>query len=121
MTAVEPPARVFGEWDAPITEDGVPIAVPVDRICMNCRERFQPGDNGAIMPNGFAQHRECGLRSVMGGIGHLVDHAHYCRSDHGPDAGFSYRQSALLVWQTICERRPVTRDDLERLRATHEG
>ena len=34
---------------------------------------------------------------VIGGIGHLIDHAHFCRSDAGPDAGLDYRTSALLV------------------------
>ena len=42
-------------------------------------------------------HRECMLRNVMGGIGHLMDHAHFCTGQHDPDAGLSYRQSALLV------------------------
>jgi hypothetical protein len=84
---------------------------------MQCRETFRAGDNGAIMPNGFAQHRECALRSALGGIGHLVDHARYCASDHGPDAGLTSRQSALLVWRVICDRVPVTVHDLERLRA----
>jgi hypothetical protein len=53
------------------------------------------------MPSGFAQHRECSLRSVMGGIGHIVDHARYCHGDLGTDAGLPYRVSALLVWMHL--------------------
>ena len=42
-------------------------------------------------------HRECGLREVIGGIGHLIAHEYWCRQKHDPDAGLTYRQSALLV------------------------
>jgi hypothetical protein len=41
-------------------------------------------------------HRACSLRSVVGGIGHLLDHDHFCMGV-GPDAGLDYRTSALLV------------------------
>jgi hypothetical protein len=37
------------------------------------------------------------LREVMGGIGHLLDHDHFCVERHDPDAGLPYRLSALLV------------------------
>ena len=40
-------------------------------------------------------HRECGLRAGMGGIGHLLDHHHFCPQD--TDAGLDYRTSALMV------------------------
>jgi hypothetical protein len=43
------------------------------------------------------QHPECGLRMALGGIGHLTNHAHWCLEMHDPDAGLSYRESALLV------------------------
>jgi hypothetical protein len=42
-------------------------------------------------------HRACMLRSVIGGIGHLLDHAHFCGVLRDPDAGLDYRTSALLV------------------------
>jgi hypothetical protein len=42
-------------------------------------------------------HRVCLLRNVMGGIGHLTDHEHWCSEMHDPDMGLSYYESALLV------------------------
>jgi hypothetical protein len=42
-------------------------------------------------------HRECLLRAVLGGIGHLEDHAYWCTQVHDPDGGRTYRQSAILV------------------------
>lgn len=42
-------------------------------------------------------HRECLLREVMGGIGHLIAHDHWCTEKQDPDAGLTYRQSAKLV------------------------
>ena len=118
-----PPVQAFGTWDAPATDDAVWLdEVPTHLRCMNCRENFRPGDHGAIMPTGFAQHRECALRSVMGGIGHLVDHERYCHGEHGPDAGLTYRQSAWLVWGHVTkERAPVTVEELEALRRIEHG
>jgi hypothetical protein len=114
-----PPVRAFGVWDAPMTDGAVWLdSPPTDMICTLCREAFKPDDNGAIMPTGFAQHRECGLRSVWGGIGHHVDHARYCKGELGTDAGLTYRQSALLVWRTFVDRRPVTEAELEELRGS---
>lgn len=112
--------RAFGEWDAPVTDGAEWLdAAPTDLTCMGCQEHFQPGDNGAIMPNGFAQHRECSLRTSMGGIGHLVDHEHYCRG-LGPDAGLSMRLSSVLVWRHFVNGHRFSRADLEAFRAHQE-
>lgn len=110
-------AGVFGVWDAPVTDELDPIPTPVGERCMHCREQIAEGDNGAVMPFGhFVQHRECSLRSVMGGIGHHIDHARYCAGEFGTDAGLSYRRSALLVWQLLIERKRITEANLEHLR-----
>jgi hypothetical protein len=109
--------QAFGTWDAPVTDDAEWLPeVPTDLRCMFCRELFRDGDSGAIMPTGFAQHRECSLRSVMGGIGHRVDHARYCRGPLGTDGGLTYRQSAWLVWRHLTSGPPVTEEELEVLR-----
>lgn len=82
---------------------------------MGCHERFVEGDSGAIMLSGYAQHRECSLRAVRGGIGHLVNHAKYCGQQGDPDAGLGYRKSALLVW-AYQMGAAVTEKTLERAR-----
>lgn len=110
-----PPVQVFGVWDAPMTDDSVEIPVPRGVACMYCRETFEPDDNGAIMPTGFAQHRECGLRGVIGGIGHLVNHSRYCGGELGPDAGLGFRQSALLVWRHHVDGARVAEGELDAL------
>lgn len=46
-------------------------------------------------------HWQCALREVMGGIGHLIAHDHWCGPQGDPDAGLTYRQSALLVAEYI--------------------
>jgi hypothetical protein len=89
--------RVFGVWDAPVTDDDVPIATPAGNVCAWCEEPVREGDSGRITDTGLTVHRECSLRTVMGGIGHLVDHERYCHGI-GPDAGLSRRASSLLVW-----------------------
>lgn len=65
-------------------------------VCAHCREPILADEDRADIIT-MDVHRECALRSVLGGIGHLLDHAHFCRSDLGPDAGLDYRTSALLV------------------------
>lgn len=91
--------QVFGGWDASATDEDIPIDTPVGNICMHCEEAIEDGDAGRITPTGLTEHRECSLRSVMGGIGHHVDHDRYCKTD--PDAGLSRRQSSILVWQFL--------------------
>ena len=64
------------------------------RLCELCGEPCsQPFEGTPLMHT----HRECGLREVMGGIGHLIAHEYWCTQKHDPDAGLSYRHSALLT------------------------
>jgi hypothetical protein len=64
--------------------------------CSLCNEPMgnEPSTNGNPA---FPMHRACGLRSALGGIGHLIAHEHWCLQRGDPDAGLTYRQSALLV------------------------
>jgi hypothetical protein len=58
---------------------------------------------GGLIQLGINAHRECLLRSVLGGIGHLIAHDYWCTQRNDPDAGLTYRQSALLTaaWTEI--------------------
>jgi hypothetical protein len=49
-------------------------------------------------------HRECALRNVIGGIGHLTDHYLWCTINKDPDGGMTYRASAILVDKWVRER-----------------
>lgn len=42
-------------------------------------------------------HRACALCAATGGIGHMLDHEHFCVRLGDPDAGLDYRTSALLT------------------------
>lgn len=65
-------------------------------ICAYCNEPILfVKDRANIMS--MDCHRECSLRTVLGGIGHLLDHAHFCKGELGSDAGLDYRTSALMV------------------------
>lgn len=70
-------------------------------ICAHCQEPILPGEDLAEITIADSAatnaHRECTLRIVLGGIGHLIDHAHFCGGELGPDAGLDYRTSALMV------------------------
>jgi hypothetical protein len=69
--------------------------VKESEVCALCSEPIEHDDELAPIIN-MVVHRECSLRSVLGGIGHLIDHAHFCHGK-GPDAGLDYRTSALMV------------------------
>lgn len=65
-------------------------------MCDHCQEPILQGEEIANIITMDA-HRECSLRSVLGGIGHLIDHAHFCKGMGDPDAGLDRRTSALMV------------------------
>lgn len=86
---------------------------PLGEKCMWCHEEIVPGDSGSSMPQmkggydgipatveiGF-QHKECGLRQVLGSYKHLTGNCPGDGSCHAePDDGMTLRQDALAVWE----------------------
>lgn len=65
--------------------------------CVLCYETITDGQESRPINDGMFAHRECLLRSVLGGIGHLENHEMYCIGMRDPDGGRTYRQSALEV------------------------
>jgi hypothetical protein len=120
-------ARAFGTffgspWPSGICDEGRQVETPVGEPCEMCGEAIQVFDRGSFIgamrgeegnwvPILAPVHRECSLRSVMGGIGHLQNHLTWCLERHDPDAGFSYRQSALMVWDWIADHGFPTREE----------
>ena len=71
--------------DGPVVDDDVVVVRPDD-----------------VQPLGIGvAHRACLLRNVLGGIGHLTDHARWCGQEGDPDAGLTYHESALRVWAWV--------------------
>jgi len=84
------------------------MAAPTTDICPMCDEEIEDGE--PFDPMGFNTeqhkgvkmvHRDCLLRSVMGGIGHHEDHFYWCLQMHDPDGGRTYRQSAREVAEMV--------------------
>lgn len=73
------PSGVRAPGGAPVPENAPTSCLLCDTWCLE----------------GF--HRSCMLRSVSGGIGHLLDHHRFCVVDGDPDAGMTYRDSARCV------------------------
>jgi hypothetical protein len=113
----------FGEpWPSGICydEDGRLIEemrkpVPVGEKCFCCDEVLAEGDQGKScgpLPAPFPgaapaqlahQHKECGLRQVIGPIAHLERRCH-CHGGEGNDTpGLTRRQDALAVWAWVQE------------------
>jgi hypothetical protein len=105
----------FGDpWPSGICDEGTQVPTPIGEPCEMCGETIESYDRGSFvgvmrgeegnLVGALAPvHRECSLRSVLGGIGHLQNHARWCVGRHDPDAGLSYRESALRVWHWVSE------------------
>lgn len=71
--------------------------------CVYCDEPVR-GEAGALvhtMEGPRHTHWKCGLREVVGGIGHLIAHDYWCVQRHDPDAGLTRFQSAQLVFTWV--------------------
>lgn len=81
-------------------------------ICVLCGEFINSNDETSPIkvvtidstPSEGLMHRECALRNVLGGIGHLTDHYLWCVTCKDPDGGHTYRESALLVDEWVRQR-----------------
>lgn len=79
--------------------------------CTLCEEPIADWTTSVEIGRDLA-HRECVLRNVLGGIGHLLDHPHWCLQVHDPDGGMTYRESALAVDQWVHDRAKEYVNDL---------
>lgn len=95
----------FGEpWPSGICDMGRRVPAPIGRPCVHCSEAIEADQQGSFTytPGGpLPVHKECSLRSVVGGIGHIEDHAYWCVTMGDPDGGRTLRQSALEVWAWV--------------------
>lgn len=74
-----------------MTDNVVPLHAPTCALC------DEPMDGEPSASRIQPMHRACTLRSSIGGIGHVIAHQYWCLNRHDPDAGLTFRQSALLV------------------------
>jgi hypothetical protein len=85
-------------------------------LCAMCNESVVVDPSSTVIQTDEGprkMHRVCGLREVVGGIGHLLDHDHFCRNMGSPDAGLDYFTSALMV-DVWVQRKGVPNVDGER-------
>lgn len=113
----------FGEpWPSGVCDYGTQVETPIGDPCELCGEAVGPfdqgnfigsmrGEEGEWVPIFAPVHRECSLRGVLGGIGHLRNHGVWCSERHDPDGGLTYRQSALLVWDWVADHGFPTRPE----------
>ncbi len=93
-------------WPSGICDENTRVDTPVGERCAFCSEPIAEDDQGSFVGTGSGpapMHRECSLRSAVGGIGHLTNHAYWCGEQGDPDGGLSARQSALMVWNWVAD------------------
>jgi hypothetical protein len=107
----------FGDaWPSGVCDEGHQVDTPVGQACVLCEEEVVDGDQGnfigTLEPPYFGPvHRECSLRSVLGGIGHITNHLKWCVAAHDPDALLGYRRSAQLVWSWVADNGFPTQEE----------
>ena len=101
----------FGEpWPSGVCDEGERVQTPVGEDCAYCTVPIGPDDQGSLIwwldeasAYQVPVHKECSLREVLGGIGHLTNHLRWCVGEHDPDAGLTRRESSLKVWAWVSE------------------
>lgn len=100
------------DWRAPVCEDDANrIPVPLGSTCFQCGELIDEDDQGCAYPSVVAgpdgepvsggliyDHRECGMRSILGCSAHLRGEGH--------DHDLPYREDARRVMAWI-EEHPL--------------
>lgn len=89
-------------WPSVVCETGPVLPTPVGHIDPLCNEPIQEGEAGSWFADGQPFHRECSLRSVIGGIEHLTAGSHPIGSCYR-GSPLSYRESALLAWKWVAD------------------
>lgn len=101
----------FGEpWDVPALQGAVKVTTPAGMTCLLCQEPIADGDQGFMRANLYVLlpvpiHRECELRSILGGVNHLEGNCSCCPGGtRDPDPpGLTYREAARLVLEWSIE------------------
>lgn len=110
--------QFFGQrWDAPMLDDGIPVATPTDMECLYaCGEPIIEGDQGVLVPcidldeagkpfaKMTASHRECWIRAGVGSVAHLQGRCDCRRSgmiggdEEPPEGNFRDEGRATIAW-----------------------
>ena len=109
-------------WPSGVCDEGTQVDTPIGERCEFCDESIQTFDQGSFVTAVRGEegqwvgvlapvHRECSLRNVLGGIGHLTNHMVWCGERHDPDAGLGYRESSLQVWKWVADHGFATREE----------
>lgn len=101
----------FGEpWPSGVCENARQRPTPVGELCLWCDEPIEDGQQGVFISafgeNGAVEHpehRECALRSVLGGVAHLERRCTCFGGGAHDDDDMTPRESALAAWQWVQE------------------
>jgi hypothetical protein len=96
------------------TEDGrlmteTRVERPLGEPCLGCKEPVSETDDGILIPYydgtnaGLVPlHKECNLRSVVGGIKHVMGECRYVGDcNENRPAGMTLREEANAVWDWV--------------------
>jgi hypothetical protein len=100
-------------WDSWLCEECPHVPMPVGQTCLWCHEPIEEGDSGVTQlcflldqpPQRRPQHLECHIRSVCGGLNHLLGQCMCCGGDAPPDPPTLSRREAARAAALFVQRR----------------
>lgn len=79
------------------------VATPLGQVCLLCAEAVVDGDTGTIDASGRVIHYECGMRGIVGSVGHQLKRCHCFGGTYDDPPGMSRREAAkaaVALWET---------------------
>jgi hypothetical protein len=73
------------------------VPTPVGQSCILCKESVIEGDLGLISSSGQVTHYECGMRGVVGSVGHQQRKCSCFGGTEEDPPDMTYRQSAIAA------------------------
>ncbi len=91
------PPALRKEWETQVD-------TPIGSACLHCKETIVEGDIGTVNYGGQIMHYECGMRGVIGSVGHLMGKCSCFGGDEEDPPGMTVREAAQAAC-TLWERR----------------
>lgn len=89
--------------------DETQIPAPVGVACIHCSEQIAPADIGTVSPSGQVLHYECGLRAIVGSIGHQLGRCSCFGGNEEDPEGLTVREAAIAAARLWTERQRMPR------------
>lgn len=99
------PPHLRKEWEKQ-------VATPIGKPCLHCEEAIVEGDIGTVNYGGQIMHYECGMRGVIGSVGHQNRTCSCYGGTEEDPPGMTRRQAAqaaCALWERRQFKQPFNK------------